>query len=136
MSEMTRMREYAEGGGGAEDQRRTHATAWIPTADIFAKGQDLVIRCELAGVEREDVEVSLAGGVLTIDGERKGEPEDVSYYSRERYYGRFRRSMTLPEGVNGDRVTADFENGLLEVTVKGAADYPEPERIRIGTNVG
>jgi HSP20 family protein len=135
MSEMTRMREYAEGGGGAEDQRRTHATAWIPTADIFAKGQDLVIRCELAGVEREDVEVSLAGGVLTIDGERKGEPEDVSYYSRERYYGRFRRTMTLPEGVNGDRVTADFENGLLEVTVKGAADYPEPERIRIGTNV-
>ena len=136
MSEMTRMREYAEGGGGAEDQRRTHATAWIPTADIFAKGQDLVIRCELAGVEREDVEVSLAGGVLTIDGERKGEPEDVSYYSRERYYGRFRRTMTLPEGVEGDRITADFENGLLEVTVKGAADYPEPERIRIGTHVG
>ena len=136
MSEMTRMREYAEGGGGAEDQRRTHATAWIPTADIFAKGQDLVIRCELAGVEREDLEVSLAGGVLTIDGERKGEPEDVSYYSRERYYGRFRRTMTLPEGVEGDRITADFENGLLEVTVKGAADYPEPERIRIGTSVG
>ena len=136
MSEMTRMREYAEGGGGAEDQRRTHATAWIPTADIFAKGQDLVIRCELAGVEREDLEVSLAGGVLTIDGERKGEPEDVSYYSRERYYGRFRRTMTLPEGVEGDRITADFENGLLEVTVKGAADYPEPERIRIGTHVG
>jgi HSP20 family protein len=136
MSEMTRMREYAEGGGGAEDQRRTHATAWIPTADIFAKGEDLVIRCELAGVERVDVEVSLAGGVLTIDGERKGEPEDVSYYSRERYYGRFRRTMTLPEGVKGDRVTADFENGLLEVTVRGAADYPEPERIQIGTHVG
>ena len=136
MSEMTRMREYAEGGGGAEDQRRTHATAWVPTADIFAKGEDLVIRCELAGVERDDVEVSLAGGVLTIDGERKGEPEDVSYYSRERYYGRFRRTMTLPEGVEGDRITADFENGLLEVTVRGAADYPEPERIQIGTHVG
>ena len=136
MSEMTRMREYAEGGLGAEDQRRTHATAWVPTADIFAKGEDLVIRCELAGVEREDVEVSLAGGVLTIDGERKGEPADVSYYSRERYYGRFRRTMTLPEGVDGDRITADFENGLLEVTVKGGADYPEPERIQIGTSVG
>jgi len=136
MSEMTRMREYAEGGLGAEDQRRTHATAWVPTADIFAKGEDLVIRCELAGVEREDVEVSLAGGVLTIDGERKGEPADVSYYSRERYYGRFRRTMNLPEGVDGDRITADFENGLLEVTVKGGADYPEPERIQIGTSVG
>ena len=51
MSEMARMREYAE-GGGQEDQRRTHATAWVPTADIFAKGDDLVIRCELAGVEQ------------------------------------------------------------------------------------
>ena len=88
-------------GGGEEDQRRTHATAWIPTADIFAKGEDLVIRCELAGVEQEDVEVSLSGGVLTIDGERKGEPEDVSYYARERYYGHFRRSMNLPEGIDG-----------------------------------
>ena len=136
MSEMTRMREYAEGGGGAEDQRRTHATAWVPTADIFAKDEDLVIRCELAGVERDDVEVSLAGGVLTIDGERRGEPEDVSYYARERSYGRFRRSMNLPEGINGDRVSADFENGLLEVTVKGGADRPQPERIRIGSSVG
>src|SRR5215211_6573425 len=105
MSEMARMREYAE-GGGQEDQRRTHATAWVPTADIFAKGDDLVIRCELAGVEQEDVEVSLSGGVLTID---------------------------LPEGIEGSRISADFENGLLEVTVEGGADHPEPERIQIGS---
>ena len=132
MSEMARMREYAE-GGGQEDQRRTHATAWVPTADIFAKGDDLLIRCELAGVEREDVEVSLSGGVLTIDGERRGEPEDVSYYARERYYGHFRRTMNLPEGIDGSRISADFENGLLEVTVQGGADHPEPERIHIGS---
>ena len=48
MSEMARMREYAERGGGQEDQRRTHATAWVPTTDIFAVGDDLVVRCELA----------------------------------------------------------------------------------------
>jgi HSP20 family protein len=60
----------------------------------------------------------------------------VSYYARERYYGRFRRSMNLPEGVDGARVSADFENGLLEVTVKGGADHPEPERIQIGSSVG
>ena len=135
MSEMTRMREYAE-GGGPEDQRRTHATAWVPTADIFARGEDLVIRCELAGVEREDVEVSLAGGVLTIDGERKGEPDNASYYARERYYGRFRRSMNLPDGINGDRISADFESGLLEVIVTGGADHPEPERIQIASRPG
>jgi HSP20 family molecular chaperone IbpA len=96
MSEMARMREYAE-GGGQEDQRRTHATAWVPTADIFAKGDDLVIRCELAGVEQEDVEISLS------------------------------------EGIDGSRISADFENGLLEVTVQGGADHPEPERIHIGS---
>ena len=50
MSEMARMREYAEGSGGQEDQRRTHATAWVPTTDIFAEGDELNIRCELAGV--------------------------------------------------------------------------------------
>jgi HSP20 family protein len=133
MSEMTRMREYAEGGGtGSEDHRRTHATAWVPTTDIFARGDDLIIRCELAGVGRDDVDISLSGGVLTIDGERRGEPESSEYYARERYYGRFRRRMKLPEGVHRDDVSASFENGLLEVTVRGGADHAEPERIQIG----
>ena len=135
MSEMARMREYAE-GGGPEDRQRTHATAWVPTADIFARGEDLVIRCELAGVGKDDVEVSLSGGVLTIDGERKGEPEDVSYYARERYYGHFRRTMALPEGIDGSRISAEFEHGLLEITVKGGADHPEPERIQIESRPG
>ena len=130
MSEMARMREYAEGGGG-EEGRRTHATAWVPTTDIFAVGDDLVIRCELAGVERDDVEISLSGGALTIDGERKGEPEASEYYARERYYGHFRRRMKLPEGIDASKISASFENGLLEVTVRGGVDRSEPERIEI-----
>ena len=130
MSEMARMREYAEGGGG-EEGPRTHATAWVPTTDIFAVGDDLVIRCELAGVERDDVEISLSGGALTIDGERKGEPEASEYYARERYYGHFRRRMKLPEGIDASKVSARFENGLLEVTVRGGVDHSEPERIEI-----
>ena len=72
MSEMARMREYAE-GGGQEDQRRTHATAWIPTTDIFARGDDLVIRCELPGVSRDDIDISLVNGVLSVSGERRSE---------------------------------------------------------------
>lgn len=134
MSEMARMREYAE-GGGTEDQRRTHATAWVPTTDIFAVGSDLVVRCELSGVEEEDVEISLSASVLTIQGERKGEPHAAEFYARERYYGRFRRSMSLPEGVSGEDVSANFENGLLEITVRGGAHQPEPERIRITSRV-
>ena len=131
MSEMARMREYAEGGGQGEGPR-THATAWVPTTDIFAVGDDLVIRCELPGVRREDVEISLSGGALIIDGDRKGEPEASEYYARERYYGHFRRRIKLPEGIDRSDISASFENGLLEVTVEGGVDRHEPERIEIG----
>jgi len=131
MSEMARMREYAEGGGSQEEGRRTHATAWVPTTDIFAMGDNLIIRCELAGVQRNDVDISLSGGALIIDGERKGEPEATEYYARERYFGHFRRRIKLPEGVDGSKISASFDNGLLEVTVRGGVDHAEPERIEI-----
>src|ERR687894_2821518 len=85
MSEMARMREYAEGGGAQEEGRRTHATAWVPTTDIFAQGDDLVIRCELAGVDRDDIDIELIGDTLTITGERRSElSEEVRFYTRER----------------------------------------------------
>ncbi len=139
MSEMARMREYAEGGGpGQEDQRRTHATAWVPTTDIFARRDDVVIRCELAGVNEEDIDISLSNAVLTLSGERSIElnEEEIHYYTRERSYGHFRRSINLPEGTDGSKITATFEEGLLEITVKGAADLPETQRIQIGKGSG
>jgi len=131
MSEMNRMREYFE--GGQEDQERTHATAWVPTTDIFARGGDLIIRTELAGVSREDVDITLSNGVLTISGERTGEPsqEEVSYYVRERFYGAFRRSITLPPGIDKSRISASFEDGMLAITVRGAAAAAELEHIPI-----
>jgi HSP20 family protein len=130
------MREYGKYGPetGQEEQRRTHATAWIPTADVFAGGDDLVIRYELAGVSEEDIEITLTGGVLTVSGERKSDlnEEQVHFYTRERSYGHFRRSMNLPEGVDGSKINASFNDGMLELIVTGGAVYPEPERIRIG----
>lgn len=132
MSEMARMREYAEGGGTQEEGHRTHATAWVPSTDIFAEGDDLKIRCELAGVRREEVEISFSDGALTVQGERTGEPDAPESYTRERYYGHFRRRIKLPEGVDGDDISASFEDGLLEVTVRGGADRHEPRQIRIG----
>jgi HSP20 family protein len=135
MSEMSRMREYFESGGqGQEDQRRTHATAWVPIADIFATGGDLVIRCELAGVSRDDIDISLSDGVLSISGERRSglKEEDLTYYTRERFFGHFRRSISLPGGIDAGKVSAAFEDGLLEITIQGGANLPEPQRIRIG----
>jgi HSP20 family protein len=137
MSEMSRMREYAE-GGAQEAQRRTHATAWVPTTDIFAEGDDLVIRCELAGVEREDIDIELIGDTLTISGERRSElSEEVRFYTRERSFGHFRRSMNLSEGIDDDDVSASFKDGMLQVTVRGAAAAaPEPRRIVIEDESG
>ena len=105
MSEMARMREYAE-GGVREEGRRTHATAWVPTTDIYAIGDDLKIRCELPGVGPEDVEISLTDGALTIEGERTGAPETTDFYARERLYGHFRRRLKLPQGVERDAISA------------------------------
>jgi HSP20 family protein len=130
------MREYGKYGpeSGQEERRRTHATAWIPTADVFAKGHDLVLRYELAGVREEDIEITLTGGVLTVSGERKSDlnEEEVHFYTRERSYGYFRRSRNLPEGVDGSKINASFDDGMLELIITGGAAYPEPERIRIG----
>ncbi|CAA9462037.1 MAG: hypothetical protein AVDCRST_MAG02-2489 [uncultured Rubrobacteraceae bacterium] len=138
MSEMTRMREYAEGGGQAqEDQRRTHATAWVPTTDIFAKGNDLVIRCELAGVYQDDIDISLANGVLSVSGERRSglEEEELAFYTRERSFGYFRRTINLPDGVDEGKMDAGFVDGLLEITIEDGANLPAPRRIRIRSQV-
>ena len=137
VTEMGRMREFWQAGIDPPQEERTHATAWIPRMDIFAHGEDLVIRCELAGVPSADVDISLDHDTLTIFGERTGAPEeDTTYYVRERHYGSFRRAINLPEGTDRSRIAASLEDGLLEVTVTGAAARREPERIDIQVSGG
>ena len=134
ISEWNRMREVGSGRVGSEtrqeDRQRTHATAWVPSTDIFARGEDLVIRVSLSGVYPEDVEITFSNGVLTVSGERRSELDEgeVTFYVRERYYGAFRRSVTLPAGVDEDDISADFENGLVAITVRGGAAAAEPPR--------
>ena len=142
ISEWNRMRELGSGRIGPETgheaRRRTHATAWVPSTDIFARGEDLVIRVSLSGVYPEDVEITFSNGVLTVSGERRSELDEgeVTFYVRERYYGALRRSVTLPAGVDEDDISADFENGLMEITVRGAAAPEAPRRIEIRNRSG
>lgn len=139
VTEMNRMREFWRAGIDPPQEERTHATAWIPKMDIFNRGDDLVIRCELAGVPREDMDLSFEHDTLTIFGERTGAPdeEDTTYYVRERHYGSFRRTINLPEGTERSSVAASLEDGLLEITVVGGcASRAEPERIDIAVNRG
>jgi HSP20 family protein len=142
ISEWNRMRELGSGRIGSEtgheDRQRTHATAWVPSTDIFARGEDLVIRVSLSGVYPEDVEVTYFNGVLTVSGERRSEFDEgeVSFYVRERYYGAFRRSVTLPAGVDEDDISADLKNGLMEITVRGGAAAEAPRRIEVRDRSG
>lgn len=90
-----------------------------------------MIRAELPGVAREDIQVTFAHGVLTISGERETDlDEDSVLLVHERRTGAFGRSVTLPAGVDEGSIDADFQNGLLQETVRGAAS-PAPRRIEV-----
>jgi HSP20 family protein len=120
--------------GEGDRDPRPHSASWVPTTDIFASGEDVVIRCELAGVDRSNVELSYASGSLVIWGERTDAPDQdgsVDYYVRERRYGPFSRTINFPEGTDTSRMRATFEDGLLEITVRGAAAGQEVEEIPI-----
>lgn len=128
-TELSRMRELGAHGRehGPEARQRTHASAWVPTTDIYAMGDRLVIRIELAGVDPENVDLSFANGVLTVSGNRTPEFDitEPTFYVRERFYGEFRRSITLPEGTRKEQIHAAFDDGLVEVTVTGASSQAD-----------
>ncbi len=117
--------------------RHAEPTEWAPAVDAVAENGNLVIKAELPGMKREDMDISFHDGVLTISGEhgeeREEENKDSKYLLRERRYGSFRRSMTLPQGVDENDIKASFKEGVLEVIVEGGASEIEaqPRRIEI-----
>ncbi|GAA1925511.1 Hsp20/alpha crystallin family protein [Nocardioides hwasunensis] len=137
VSELSRLRSLGMHGtveATGEVAERTHASAWVPSTDILAAGDDLVIRIELAGVDPADVDLRFSHGVLTVSGVRHADEDgqDASaFLVRERYYGEFRRSITLPEAVTADDIEAAFEDGLVTITVSGAAADRESSRIEV-----
>lgn len=88
-----------------------------PAVDLFEDKNEIVIKAELPGMEKENVEVKLTDHMLTIKGEKKKEEEvkEENYYRSERSYGSFIRTLELPADVHADKVKASFKNGVLEV---------------------
>ncbi len=93
--------------------------AFMPPVEIRQKGDNLIISAELPGIKKEDVKLEMTDEGLLIQGERKREEEEreEGFYRSERSYGRFARLIPLPEGANIDQTKAQFNNGVLEVTV-------------------
>ena len=90
-----------------------------PALDVFEEKDDIVVKAELPGIDKENIEVNLTEHTLTIKGEKKKEEEvkEENYYRCERSYGSFLRSVELPKDVHADKVKASFKNGILEVRV-------------------
>ena len=113
-------------------------TAWAPKVDVIAKDNKLVTRVALPGMKKEDVNVEVADGMLTLSGERKKEfkEEKDDYFREEREYGSFCRTVPLPKGVKSEDVKASFVNGVLEVTVPMPAAAIESKTKKIAITDG
>ena len=92
---------------------------WAPSMDVSETKEALVVKAEVPGLDPKDIQISLQEQYLTIKGEKTQEKLDKEerYHRVERFYGSFARSVRLPVGVDGSRVTASFKNGLLTVTL-------------------
>jgi len=104
---------------------------WAPLVDITEDDKEYIIKTELPEVKKDDVKVSVENGLLTIVGERKFEKEENKKYHRvERAYGRFMRSFVLPEGVDPDKVNAEFRDGVLKVHL-AKSEQTKPKQIEV-----
>ena len=106
--------------------------AWAPPVDIFEKDQNLVIRAEVPGVNKSDIDVRIENGVLTLRGERRQEKEisDENAYRLERTYGAFTRSFSLPTTVDASRIEAVYKDGVLELKVP-KLEAAKPKKVEI-----
>ena len=107
--------------------------AWTPPVDIHETAEALILKAELPGFSTDDVHVELHNNRLTLRGERKHEAEvkEEQYHRRERAYGSFQRSFQLPTTIDQDKVSASFQNGILELRLP-KSEAAKPKRIAIG----
>lgn len=101
------------------DLRKGSAAGFAPSIDMYEKGNNVIVEAELPGIDPEKVDISVEDDVLTIQGktEKKSEVEEKNYYRKEMHAGSFYRSILLPAHVQGDKAEADFEEGVLKITI-------------------
>jgi len=116
------------------EQQGVRPAGWTPAVDMFEKDNAIVVHAELPGIKAEDIDISIVENNLLIKGERKLKEEikEENYYRLEQSYGSFERAIQLPVKVNADDVSADFNNGVLEINLPKAEEV-KPKQIKVRT---
>ncbi len=110
-------------------------SGWSPALDVFDDKDHLIVKVELPGMKKEEIEISLHDGTLTVSGERKVEREEKEGQSfrSERYFGKFQRSVSLPTTVNPNNVKASYKDGILTVEL-AKAEEAKPKQIEVSVS--
>ena len=107
-------------------------TEWVPSVDVSETDGEITVRAELPGMDSKDLDVNVAGDLLSIKGEKKEEEEkkDKGYYFSESYFGSFQRNIRLPSEVQSDKVQAKFKDGILNITLP-KSEETKPKKVQI-----
>jgi len=116
-------------------EEELNAGTFYPAVDIIEGDKEVNLRAELPGMKKEDVHVEVNDDTITLRGERKIEKEDKkqNYHRIERCYGNFNRSFTLPTNVDCDKITARYEDGILEIIIP-KIEEAKPKSVQIEVN--
>lgn len=105
---------------------------WNPKVDIFEEADHIVMKAELPGVEKDNIAIDVNGRVLTVKGERSSDNEvkEDNYYRRERSYGKFERSFTLPAETDSEKIKAEYRDGVLKLNIP-KPEFSKPKHITV-----
>lgn len=105
---------------------------WSPAIDIYDEKDELIVKADLPGLTKDDIEVTIEGNILTLKGEKKHEEKtkEKDYVREERFYGAFHRAIALPTSVDADKVKAAYKNGVLELTLP-KKEEAKPKQINV-----
>ncbi|MCI5121739.1 MAG: Hsp20/alpha crystallin family protein [Candidatus Electrothrix sp. AUS4] len=117
----------------AEEKAAVETGEWAPVVDILETTDEFVLKVELPGVEKDDVEVSIDNRILTVKGEKKNDTTDRKVHRTECRYGTFIRNFTLPQDVDVDKVEAACKNGVLSLTLT-KMEQAKPKQIEVKVN--